>query len=113
MMSFPTSVEPVNASLSMPSFCTRYPPVVPSPVTRLTTPGGSSACRQMSAKIIALSGVVSAGLRTTVFPQARAGAIFHESMSSGKFQGMICAATPSGCGLRPGKAYSSLSAQPA
>ena len=113
MISFPTSVEPVNASLSIPSFCTRYAPVVPSPVTRLTTPGGSSAWRQMSAKSIAVSGVVSAGLSTTVFPQASAGAIFHASMSSGKFQGMIWAATPSGRGFRPGYAYSSLSAQPA
>ena len=71
-------------------------------MTRLTTPGGSSAWRQISAKSIAVSGVVSAGLRTTVFPQASAGAIFHESMSSGKFQGMICAATPSGLGVRFG-----------
>ena len=34
-----------------------------------------------------MSGVVSAGLRTTVFPAASAGAIFHESISSGKFHG--------------------------
>ena len=59
------------------------------------------------------SGVVSAGLRTTVFPQASAGAIFHAAMRSGKFHGMICAATPSGRGLRPGNANSSLSAHPA
>ena len=55
----------------------------------------------------------SAGLRTTVLPAASAGAIFQASISSGKFHGMTCAATPSGCGVRPGKAYSSLSAQPA
>ena len=79
----------------------------------LTTPGGSSAWRQMSAKISAVSGVVSAGLSTTVLPQASAGAIFHASISSGKFHGMIWPATPSGAGLRFGKAYSSLSAQPA
>ena len=48
-----------------------------------------------------------------MFPHASAGAIFHASMSSGKFQGMICAATPSGRGVRFGNAYSSLSAQPA
>ena len=60
-----------------------------------------------------MSGVVSAGFSTTVFPAASAGAIFHESMSSGKFQGMICPATPIGRGVRLGKAYSSLSAQPA
>ena len=78
-----------------------------------TTPGGSSAWRQTSAKRSAVSGVVSAGFSTTVFPAASAGAIFHASISSGKFQGMICPATPSGFGLRFGNAYSSLSAQPA
>ena len=57
--------------------------------------------------------VVSAGFRTTVFPHASAGAIFHAAMSNGKFQGMICPATPSGRGLRPGNAYFNLSAQPA
>ena len=44
---------------------------------------------------------------------ASAGALFHESMRRGKFQGMIWAATPSGRGCRFGYAYSSLSAQPA
>ena len=90
-IAFPTSVEPVNATLSMPSCLTRCAPVEPSPVTMLTTPGGSSACRQTSVKSSAVSGVVSAGLSTTVFPQASAGATFHASMSSGKFHGMICA----------------------
>ena len=51
-----------------------------------------------------MSGVVSAGLRTTVFPHASAGAIFHAAMSSGKFHGMICPATPSGRARRPWKA---------
>ena len=55
----------------------------------LTTPGGSSAWRQMSAKRSAVSGVVSAGFSTTVLPQASAGAIFQASISSGKFHGMI------------------------
>ena len=60
-----------------------------------------------------MSGVVSAGFRTTVLPHASAGAIFHASIRSGKFHGTICAATPRGRGRRFGKAYSSLSAQPA
>src|SRR5690348_17672301 len=77
----------------------------------LTTPGGRSACRQMSANISADSGVVSAGLRTTVLPAASAGAIFHASIRSGKFHGMTWPATPSGRGLRLGKAHSSLSAR--
>ena len=49
----------------------------------------------------AVSGVVSAGLRTIVLPQASAGAIFHASIKMGKFHGMTCAATPSGRGLGP------------
>ena len=79
----------------------------------LTTPGGRSAWRQTSAKSSAVSGVELAGFSTTVLPAASAGAIFQASISSGKFHGMTCAATPSGFGSRPGKAYSSLSAQPA
>ena len=79
----------------------------------LTTPGGSPACRQISANSSAVSGVVSAGLSTTVLPQASAGAIFHASISSGKFHGMTCPATPSGRGSAPNPAYPSLSAQPA
>ena len=70
----------------------------------LTTPGGSSACRQISANSSAVSGVVSAGLSTTVLPQASAGATFHASMSSGKFHGITCPATPSGRGFGPSPA---------
>ena len=82
-------------------------------MTTFTTPPGSSAWRSTSQKSSAESGVVSAGFRTTVFPQAIAGAIFHASISSGKFHGMIWPATPIGLARRFGNAYSSLSAQPA
>ena len=112
-IALPTSVEPVKATLSIPVCLTSSAPVEPSPVMMLTTPAGSSAWRHTSAKISAVSGVVSAGFSTTVLPQASAGATFHASMSSGKFHGMIWAATPSGRGRRFAKAYSSLSAQPA
>ena len=64
-------------------------PVDPSPVTMLTTPGGSPACSQISAKSKAVNGVVSAGFNTTVLPVAKAGAIFQASINSGKFQGII------------------------
>ena len=100
----PTSVEPVKATLSTPGCSTSARPVSPAPVTMLTTPGGRSACRQMSAKARAVSGVVSAGFSTTVLPVASAGAIFHASISSGKFQGMTWAATPSGRGSGPSPA---------
>ena len=100
----PTSVEPVNATLSTPGCSTSARPVSPAPVTMLTTPGGSSACRQISANSSAVSGVVSAGLSTTVLPAASAGAIFQASISSGKFHGMTCPATPSGRGSAPNPA---------
>ena len=91
----------MNATLSMPGWVTSARPVSPAPVRMLTTPGGRSACWQISAKISAVSGVVSAGLSTTVLPQASAGAIFQASMSSGKFHGMTWPATPSGLGAGP------------
>ena len=85
----PTSVEPVNATFARPSCATSAAPVRPSPVTTLSTPSGSPASAAISAKASAVSGVNSAGLSTTVLPAASAGATFHASISSGKFQGMI------------------------
>ena len=49
-----------------------------------------------SASRIAVNGVSSAGLRTTVLPAARAGAKPHEAMGIGKFHGTITPITPSG-----------------
>ncbi len=101
--SLPTSVEPVNASLSM-SVPAIAAPVAPAPVTMLTTPGGSSTSAQISARRSAVSGVVSAGFSTTVLPQASAGAIFHAAIRNGKFHGMICPQTPTGLARLPGNA---------
>ena len=44
----------------------------------------------------ALSGVSSAGLSTTVFPAARAGAKPQPAIAIGKFQGTITPTTPRG-----------------
>jgi hypothetical protein len=41
----------------------------------------------MSARAQALAGTSSAGFRTTQFPKANAGAIFHAGIAIGKFQG--------------------------
>jgi hypothetical protein len=46
--------------------------------------------------IAAEAGVSSAGLSTTVLPQASAGATFQDSSISGKFQGATAATTPAG-----------------
>jgi hypothetical protein len=111
-MARPTAVDPVKATLST-GLLTSALPVAPAPGRMLTTPGGRSASWHSSANMSAVSGVVSAGLRTTVLPHASAGAIFHDSMSSGKFHGMTCPMTPSGFGSGPSPAKASLSAQPA
>ena len=102
-ISLPTSVEPVKAILATPGWLTRWAPVSPAPVTTLTTPGGSPASRTISASLSAVSGVVSAGLSTTVLPQASAGASFQAAISSGKFHGMIWPHTPSGARRRAGE----------
>ena len=107
----PTSVEPVKAILSTPACATSAAPVAPSPVTILTTPGGSPVSTQIAAKASAVSGVNSAGFNTTVLPAASAGAIFHANIRSGKFHGMICPHTPTG--LVPGNSLSISEAQPA
>ena len=107
----PTSVEPVKATLSTPSWATSAAPVSPAPKTMLTTPAGTPASVQSSAKASAVSGVCSAGFSTTVLPAASAGAIFHASIKSGKFHGITCAQTPQGAA--PGNSASSAAAQPA
>ena len=68
----------------------------PNPVTMFTTPSGSPASCSSSPRRSAESGVCSAGLSTTVQPQARTGPSFQAAISSGKFQGMICPTTPTG-----------------
>ncbi len=78
-------------------------PVSPAPVTKLTTPGGSPASWRISASLSAVIEVVSAGLRTTQLPMASAGASFHASMRSGKFQGITWPTTPSGAAVLPGR----------
>ena len=93
----PTSVEPVKAILATSGCSTsRCPQTEPGPATTLRTPSGMPASSAIRSSSIAVSGVSSAGLRTTVLPAASAGAIFHEVITSGKFQGTISPTTPSG-----------------
>ena len=74
----------------------RSPTTEPSPGMTVNTPSGSPASRASSASRIAVSGVSSAGLSTTVFPAARAGAKPQPAIGIGKFQGTITPTTPSG-----------------
>ena len=97
MMRRPTPGEPVKVTLSTSGwFTSRSPTTLPSPVTTLNTPSGTPASSASSASRSADSGVSSAGFTTSVQPQARAGAIFHMPIISGKFHGTMAATTPTG-----------------
>ena len=69
-MSLPTSVEPVNATLSTSGCSAKAAPAVsPKPVTMLTTPSGMPASAISSPRRSAVSGVCSAGFRTACSPR--------------------------------------------
>ncbi len=72
------------------------PTTEPEPMTRLKTPFGRPAAATSSASAHAHPGVHCAGLKTTVLPKARAGAIFQAGMAIGKFHGVIRPTTPTG-----------------
>ncbi|CAB4688934.1 unannotated protein [freshwater metagenome] len=57
-------------------------PVSRSPQITLNTPAGKNSAA-ISASNVALAGVVSLGLSTTVLPAARAGANFHTAIIIG------------------------------
>ena len=108
---FPTSVEPVNATLSTPGCKPRALPVTsPSPGNTLNTPSGISAMAANSATRIALNGACSAGFNITLFPAASAGANFQAAINNGKFQGTTIATTPTGSRVIMAKALSFLGA---
>ena len=97
MIILPTAVDPVKQILRTPGWVTkRSPTTAPRPGMTVNTPSGSPASRPSSASRIAVSGVSSAGLSTTVLPAASAGANPQPAMGIGKFQGTITPTTPSG-----------------
>ena len=79
----PVSTEPVSDIMFTSSWVTSAWPVgSPWPVITLSTPLGKISATY-SASFSTVSGVVSAGLSTTVFPAASAGPIFHTAIISG------------------------------
>ena len=95
-MRFPVAVDPVNAILSTSRCSTRAAPASPKPVTMLSAPGGKPASSSSSPSRSAVSGVCSAGLRTTVLPAVSAGITLKQAIVSGKFQGTMPPTTPIG-----------------
>ncbi len=97
MICFPTAVDPVNATLRTSGCVTkRCPTTEPRPGMTVSTPSGSPASRASSPMRMAVRGVSSAGLRSTVLPAARAGAIPQAMIGMGKFHGTMMPTTPSG-----------------
>ena len=85
MMWRPVAVSPVKAMRRTSGWPTSASPIVaPRPVTTLSTPSGTPASANRRATSSVASGVVDAGLATTVLPLASAGATFVPSRVSGK-----------------------------
>ena len=64
--------------------------------TTFTTPSGTPASSNSRTIAIAVSGVSSAGLSTTVQPAASAGPILRVAIAAGKFHGVISSEMPIG-----------------
>ena len=95
MISLPTAVLPVMATMSTLSFSTSQPPTSPSPCTICRTLGGN-ADATASTVILPTRGVTSDGLTITTFPAAKAGRVRSKISSEGKFQGDMTTTTPRG-----------------
>ena len=87
----------MNVITSTPRSATRNSPAAPgpNPCSTFSTPGGRISAAS-SPSIDAVAGDCSAGLSTTVLPNASAGATFQLASMSGKFHGEIAATTPFG-----------------
>ena len=97
MICLPTSVEPVKQTLRTAGWVTnRCPTTDPLPGRTVNTSSGKPASSASSPSRIAVSGVSSAGLSTTVLPAASAGAKPQPAIGIGKFHGTMTPTTPSG-----------------
>src|SRR5882762_8018039 len=94
----PTGFEPVKETAFTAGWLTISSPASePDPRIKFKTPAGMPAAANNSTMRTAVAGVSVAGLKTTVFPATRAGAIFQTGIATGKFHGVTQATTPSGC----------------
>ena len=79
----PVSTEPVSETMSTSAWVTSARPAgSPWPQITLSTPAGRTSAASSAIRRV-VTGVVSAGLRTIVFPVASAGPIFHTAIISG------------------------------
>ena len=84
VMRVPMTVDPVNEILfTRGSLTSASPSSPPDPVSTDSTPSGSPASTKHAASARAVNGVVRAGLSTTAFPAANAGATLCSTSSDG------------------------------
>jgi hypothetical protein len=89
MIRRPVTVSPVNETFAIRLLDAKaFPVAAPAPLTMFSTPGGTMSW-MISASFSIDQGVGLAGLTTVQLPAAKAGAIFHAAISSGKLNGMI------------------------
>src|SRR5204863_8216994 len=84
------------ASSPRGTFARAAPTAETGPARTHSAAGDSPASTRISARWSTDRGVYEAGFTTIVFPQARAGAIFHVAITNGKFHGVMSAHTPTG-----------------
>ena len=97
MMLCPTAVEPVRVIISMPGWEARASPTdPPGPRIRLAAPLGTPASSRISNIFTLDITALEAGLKMMLLPAARAGAIFQDPMTKGKFHALMRATTPTG-----------------
>src|SRR5680860_1372814 len=90
MICLPTAVEPVNTILRTVGLVTNLSPTTePLPGKTWNRPSGRPASSASWPRRMLVSGVHSAGLRSTAFPAASAGAKPQAAMVIGKFHGVI------------------------
>ena len=94
----PTGVEPVKESFLSLASLMIGPVTSPAMVVgiRFTTPAGTPTSASTFTNSCEVSGVSAAGFKIEVQPAAIAGPIFLVAIASGKFQGVINSAGPTG-----------------
>src|SRR4051794_33696477 len=90
----PPVTLPVKTIFATRSSSTSAAPLSRPPVTTLITPGGRPASTARRASSMLDAGVISDGLRTSVFPAARAGAAAIVVRRLGEFHGVMTPTTP-------------------
>ncbi len=91
-------VEPTNDTESTPGWVSSASTASRSPCTTLNAPSGSPASASRSASISDADGSCSDGLSTNALPHASATGNIHMGTITGKLNGVMPAATPTGWG---------------